>query len=343
MKRTYIFSSLLLCLTLCLPLACKTEKKSETSKNPVKVKVLKAEKQSLESTKTYVGRVESATNLSINSPFSARVERVFVKSGQKVRKGDKLAELYSENVESMLSTAQATMRQAQDGYDRLSQVKDNGSVSELKIVEVQTQLSKAQAMLNSATKAKEDCIVKAPLDGSIAELRIQAGEELSPMQPLFQILDLEELEVSIEVPEKEIGLYEIGAEAQVTVPALGEAMIKGVLKEKGVNASTLTHSYKCRLALKNCPEELRPGMIGKVAFKEALPQAIVLPASLIRLDERGRYLWVADSQNRARKVYVKTGDYSGNGIIIEEGLEEGQRVICEGMSKVSGGMLLSIE
>lgn len=343
MKKTSIFSSLLLCLTLCLPLACKTEKKSEIRKNPVKVKVLKAEKQSLESTKTYVGRVESATELSINSPFSARVERVFVKSGQKVRKGDKLAELYSENVESMLATAQATMRQAQDGYDRLSQVKDNGSVSELKIVEVQTQLSKAQAMLNSATKAKEDCIVKAPLDGCIAELRIQAGEELSPMQPLFQILDMEELEVSIEVPEKEIGLYEIGTEAQVTVPALGEAMIKGVLKEKGVSASTLTHSYKCRLALKNCPKELRPGMIGKVAFKEALPDAIVLPAGLIRLDDKGRYLWVADSQDRARKVYVKTGDYSGNGIIIEEGLEEGQRVICEGMSKVSGGMLLSIE
>lgn len=343
MRKTTILSAVLLSLTLCLSLACKSEKKGETHKAPVKVKVLIAEKQKVESTKTYVGRVESATDLNLNSPFSARVEQVFVKAGQKVRKGEKLAEIYSENVESMLATAQATMQQAQDGYDRLSRVKDNGSVSELKIVEVQTQLSKAQAMLKSAKKAKEDCIIKAPVDGSIADIRIQAGEELSPMQPLFRLIDLEALEVSIEVPEKEIGLYNLGDEAQVSVPALGEQKMEAYLKEKGVNASTLTHSYKCRLALKEYPEELRPGMIGKVAFKEEKAQAIILPASLIRVDDRGRYLWVADSQNRAEKVYVKTGDFSGNGIIIEEGLEEGQRVICEGMSKVSGGMLLSIE
>lgn len=343
MKKTTILSALLLSLTLCLPLACKSEKKTENKKAPVKVKVLTAEIQKVESAKTYVGRVESATDLNLNSPFSARVEQVFVRPGQKVRKGDKLAEIYSENVESMLATAQATMQQAQDGYDRLNKVKDNGSVSELKIVEVQTQLSKAQAMLKSAEKAKEDCIIKAPMDGSIAEIRIQAGEELSPMQPLFRLIDLEALEVSIEVPEKEIGLYNLGDEAQVSVPALGEQTMEASLKEKGVNAATLTHSYKCRLALKEYPEELRPGMIGKVAFITEKAQAIVLPSSLIRVDEWGRYLWVTDSQNRAVKAYVKTGDYSGDGIIIEEGLEEGQRVICEGMSKVSSGMLLSIE
>lgn len=330
-------------LTLCLPLACKNEKRTSTTKTPIKVQVQTVKKQRVVSEKTYVGKVESATDLDLNSPFAARVEEVLVKQGQRVKKGDKLAILYSENVESMLATAQATMAQAQDGYDRLSKVKDNGSVSELKQVEVQTQLSKAQAMLKSAEKAKEDCTVKAPVDGTISEVRIQAGEELAIMQPLFNIIDLDRLEVSIDVPEMELGLYNIVDSAKVCVPALGEKALGASLCKKGVNAERMTHSYKCGLALSEAEEGLRPGMIGKVSFQRAEREAVVLPAKVLRVDDKGRYLWTVNTQDIVEKVYVQTGDYSGNGLIIESGLEEGMRVICEGMSKVCGGMKVSVE
>lgn len=339
MKNTLIPALLLAALAL----SCQGgNTKTVTEKAPVRVKVLRAQMQPVQSTKTYVGRIESATDISIGSPFSAKLVEIKVKPGQKVRKGDILAELYSEHVETMFTSAQATVNQAQDAYDRLMKVKDNRSVSELKIVEVQTQLSKAQAALRSAGKSKEDCLVKAPVDGTVGEIKVKKGEDLSPMQTIVRLIDLETLELVIDIPEMELGLYDKGCGAEVVVPALGDNAIKARLTEKGVSSSVLGHSYKCRLSLSCSPEDLRPGMIGKARFDKEQQKAFVIPSSVIRRDDKGSYVWLVDDCGLVQKCRILTGDFSGSGVIVESGLQAGDMVVCEGMSKISTGMRVSI-
>ena len=313
-----------------------------TVKDPVRVKVIRVEKQPVLSTKTYVGRVESATDITVSSPFSAKLVSIKVKPGQKVREGDILAELYSEHVETMFTSAQATVNQAQDAYDRLMKVKDNGSVSELKMVEVQTQLSKAQAALRSATKSKEDCIVRAPVSATVGEIKVKAGEELSVMQQILRLVDLESLEVSIDVPEMELALYDKGSKALVSVPALGEDALEASLTEKAVSSSILGHSYKCRLSLSRHPEDLRPGMIAKVRFRGEKREAIAIPSSIIRRDDKGAYLWLVAGDGLVQKRRILTGEFCGSGVTVESGLQDGDMVVCEGMSKISTGMRVSI-
>lgn len=330
-------------LLAAMAISCKGDNsKTAAPKDPVKVKVIRVEKQAAQSNKTYVGRVESATDINISSPFSAKLVSIKVKPGQKVKKGDILAELYSEHIETMFTSAQATVNQAQDAYDRLLKVKDNGSVSELKMVEVQTQLSKSQAALRSATKSKEDCIIKAPMNGTVGEIKAKIGEDLSAMQQIFRLIDLERLEISIDVPEMELSLYGKGSEALVCVPALGEEPIAAHLTEKGVSSSVLGHSYKCKLSLSCCPEDLRPGMIAKVSFCKEEQEAVVIPSSVVRRDGQGTYLWLVDDDLTVRKGRIVTGDFSGSGVIVESGMQVGDRVVCEGMSKISTGMRVSI-
>lgn len=330
-------------LIAALAVSCQSRSTNAPSvKDPVKVKVLRVEKQPVLSTKTYVGRVESATDITVSSPFSAKLVSIKVKPGQKVREGDILAELYSEHVETMFTSAQATVNQAQDAYDRLMKVKDNGSVSELKIVEVQTQLSKAQAALRSATKSKEDCIVRAPVSATVGEIKVKAGEELSVMQQILRLVDLESLEVSIDVPEMELALYDKGSKALVSVPALGEDDLEASLTEKAVSSSVLGHSYKCRLSLSSHPEDLRPGMIAKVRFRGEKREAIAIPSSIIRRDDKGAYLWVVAGDGLVQKRRILTGEFCGSGVAVESGLQDGDMVVCEGMSKISTGMRVSI-
>lgn len=330
-------------LIAALAVSCQSRSTNAPSvKDPVKVKVLRVEKQPVLSTKTYVGRVESATDITVSSPFSAKLVSIKVKPGQKVSEGDILAELYSEHVETMFTSAQATVNQAQDAYDRLMKVKDNGSVSELKIVEVQTQLSKAQAALRSATKSKEDCIVRAPVSATVGEIKVKAGEELSVMQQILRLVDLESLEVSIDVPEMELALYDKGSKALVSVPALGEDDLEASLTEKAVSSSVLGHSYKCRLSLSRHPEDLRPGMIAKVRFRGEKREAIAIPSSIIRRDDKGAYLWVVAGDGLVQKRRILTGEFCGSGVTVESGLQDGDMVVCEGMSKISTGMRVSI-
>ena len=338
--KNYLIPAVLLAA---LAVSCQSRSTNVPSvKDPVKVKVLRVEKQPVLSTKTYVGRVESATDITVSSPFSAKLVSIKVKPGQKVREGDILAELYSEHVETMFTSAQATVNQAQDAYDRLMKVKDNGSVSELKMVEVQTQLSKAQAALRSATKSKEDCIVRAPVSATVGEIKVKAGEELSVMQQILRLVDLESLEVSIDVPEMELALYDKGSKALVSVPALGDDALEASLTEKAVSSSVLGHSYKCRLALSRHPEDLRPGMIAKVRFRGEKWEAIAIPSSIIRRDDKGAYLWLVAGDGLVQKRRILTGEFCGSGVTVESGLQDGDMVVCEGMSKISTGMRVSI-
>ena len=83
-------------------------------------------------------------------------------------------------------------------------------------------------------------------------------------------------------------------------------------------------------------------MIAKVSFCKEEQEAVVIPSSVVRRDGQGTYLWLVDDDLTVRKGRIVTGDFSGSGVIVESGLQVGDRVVCEGMSKISTGMRVSI-
>ncbi len=316
-------------------------RKPVPEKQPVKVKVAEVGSASSETTKTYVGRVEASKSVTLLSPFPANLEKINVEQGQTVRANQQVAKVYSTAVASTLSSARATMRQAQDAYDRLQAVKDNGSVPPVKIVEVETALARAKAALSSAQKAAYDCSVKAPFAGTVSEVYCEEGEDVAIAQPIVKIVDLNTLEISISVPETEISSYDVGSSADVTVAALSDTPVRARVVRKGVDASLVAHSYDCRLSLETPVKGLMPGMICKVVFRSAdgkTSEIPVIPASVIRTDRTGRYVWTVSRSGIVEKKYVTTGDFAGKGVKILSGLETGDLLIVEGAAKVSTGM-----
>ncbi len=315
--------------------------KKETGGAPVRVKVESVKCAESSSVKTYVGRAEASKSVTLLSPFPARLEKIDAREGRAVGKGGQVARVHSETVESSLSAAEATLRQAQDGYDRLQAVKDNGSVPTVKLVEVETELARAKAALRTARKAGDDCSVKAPFPGTISEIFAEEGENLALGQPIAKIVDLNSLEISISVPETEIASCSVGAEAEVTVMALSDTPVRARVVRKGVDASLLSHSYDCALKLDAPLPGLMPGMICKAVFRsapEGSGEVPVIPASVIRADKTGRYVWTVGGGNIVVKKYVTVGDFSGKGVKILSGLSEGDFLITGGATKVSGGM-----
>ncbi len=315
-------------------------RKPVPEKLPVRVKVEAVGSASSATTKTYVGRVEASKSTTVLSPFPAELEKINVQQGQTVRANQQVAKVYSAAVASTLSSARATMLQAQDAYDRLQAVKDNGSVPPVKLVEVETALARAKAALASAQKAAYDCSVKAPFAGTVSEIYCEEGEDIAIAQPIVKIVDLNSLEISISVPETEISSYAAGSVADVTVAAISDTPVRARLVRKGVDASVAAHSYDCRLVLETPLKNLMPGMICKVVFRASAndPELPVIPASVIRTDNAGRYVWTVSDGNVVEKKYVTTGDFAGKGVKILSGLETGDLLIVEGAAKVSTGM-----
>jgi len=302
---------------------------------PVTVKVVRVQARTEFQEASYVGRVEPVGSTTLLAPYSGTLVEFNVKEGQRVSKGQVLARVYSESVKAAYDAAKASLNQAQDGFDRLQKLKDGGAVAEVKIVEVETQLSQAKSAVNAARKAVEDGQVKAPFSGVAAGVQVQKGVQVTALQPLVQVLDNAGFNIHFPVPEAEMPRLKTDAALEVEVPALGKTF-QARLTTKGVVASALSHSYDCVGYVQKDPS-LLPGMVCKVRVKVPGSTRILVPASALKVGEQGRYAWCVEDGRVVRKS-ITVGGYSGRNVVVEDGLAEGDFLIVEGARKVSTGM-----
>jgi len=339
MKNTMVFLTCVLVLAGC----GQSRMKSNAVKKvpPAGVKVMEVRMTGSASSRTYVGTVHPVKSNVLSSPYSGTLIEIKVRQGQTVKKGETVAVVESQRVKSSLDMAWASLQQARDGYRRAKSVHESGSIADVKMVEVETQLRQAEAAYEAAGKAYSDCTIKAPYSGTIGDVYTDVGVELSAVEPIVKILDISSVEIRIPVPENEIGALHVGSEASFSVPALGIVDRPAVLASKGITASALSHSYECVLSPRSPVDGLMPGMVCKVTLTGGPDAAAAVPSSVIKTDVSGRYVW-AVKNGAAVKLPVSTGGFSGDGVIVTEGLSEGDTIIVEGARKVSSGMKVKI-
>ncbi|GHT22987.1 hemolysin secretion protein D [Bacteroidia bacterium] len=335
-KQRFIYGIVAL-FSIAFVSGCRNKKEAAAEKViPVRVSAIVAENVSLG--RHYVGTVEEAQSLSLSFSIPGNVDAVLVSEGEKVKKGKLLAILNRGNLQSAYDAALSTLHQAQDGYDRLMQLHAKGSLPDIKWVEMQTDLQKAKSTEAIARKNLEDSRLYAPRDGVVSRCSIGAGENVTPNAGVLNLIVVDRVKVKIPVPENEISAIRIGQPAQVTVSAAGNSVFHGKVEEKGVSANPVSHTYAVRIGIDNSQWQLMPGMVGKVYLQESDARRIVAPARTVQLSTDGRhFVWLAIG-NTARQQFVQTGDLTANGVVINEGLQEGDRLITDGYHKVSEGM-----
>ena len=215
---------------------------------------------------------------------------------------------------------------------------ESGTVADVKLVEIETQLAKAVAAAKSSEEAMEECKIKAPFNGTVSEVLIEQGVHVNPGSPILKLVDLSTIEVTIPVPEAEIGRIKIGQKALIDVPALNITGIEAHVKLKGVTAAFPSHTYRCTLVPEKKQVNLYPGMVCKVRLSEVSDDLrIRIPASAVEIDSNGNYVWTV-KDGIVGRAYVTVGGYQDQGVVILSGLEPGDQVIVKGAAKVSTGM-----
>ncbi len=304
--------------------------------SPVVVKVLPSNSQVSQVTTGFVGTVTSSRTATLSAPVSGTLVQLDAREGERVREGQVLARIESQGVRSAYDGAKSRLEQAEDGWRRIQQVYQDGSVPEVDYVKVRTQVEEARAAEKAARKTLEDCAVKAPFSGYVEKVNLTEGVEVTVTENILRMIDLSGLEVHFPLPENEFGQYQEGTRATVSIPAL-DRTFSARLKTKGVVASLMSHSYDCTVALLESAPGLMPGMVCKVYLETGGIQGCTVPAVSVKTDMQGRYVWVVQDGVVAKR-YITVGGFSGNGIVITDGLQAGDLVIIEGARKVSVGM-----
>ena len=329
---------ILACLALIAVSCADNGKRKAVEKEPINVGVMTVTPMSSQYYNVYVGEVTASGSAVISTNHSGILESINVKHGTHVNRGDVLAEVTSKNVIASYEISQATLRQAEDGYERVQKVHQSGTVADVKLVEIETQLAKATAAAKSAEESLEECRIKAPFNGTVSEILVEQGVQVNPGTPILKLVDLSTIEVAIPVPEGEIGRIRLGQKALIDVPALNITGIEAHVDLKGVTASAPSHTYKCVLVPEKKLTDVYPGMVCKVRLSEVSDSLrIRIPASSVEMDSNGKFVWVVNDGVVGRS-YVTVDGYQEQGVVISAGLEPGDKVIVKGAAKVSTGM-----
>ncbi|MDR1259591.1 MAG: efflux RND transporter periplasmic adaptor subunit [Tannerellaceae bacterium] len=330
-------------LAIFLTSACADKKATEREEKVIPVKVMSVALSTMTAERNYVGTIEESSGVSLSFSNAGTVEQVFVSEGQTVTKGRLLASLNPSTAQNSVDAARASLRQAQDAYDRLSKLHDNGSIPDIKFVEVETGLQQSRSMLAVAEKNLDDCRLYAPRSGVIAQRYIEPGANVMPGASAFKLVMVDRVTANFFVPENEIGSTRIGQKTLIEVAALGNEQFEGNVEMKGVSANPLSHSYEVKTGIDNPQAKLMPGMVCKVRIVQDGSEAeIVVPNRSVQIAPDGRtFVWIADGAV-AKRRFVRTGNLADNGIAVREGLQSGDRIIVEGYPKISEGMKISI-
>ena len=294
----------------------------------------------------YSGSIEAFQTIPLTFQTTGTVLRVLVNAGDAVHKGQLLATVDKTDAQNMYELSNAKYKQAKDAYNRLKEVRDNGSLPEIKWVEMESNLQQAQSSVAIAKNNLNKSSLYSPDNGIIGKRNIEPGMASigSVLAPL-ELIKIESVYVKVAVPENEISKIKKGLKAKFKVSALDNKMFEGLVTNVGVVADQISRTYEVKITLKNPGLLLKPGMVCDVNLGIATDKEILaVPYQAVDKDkDNNSFVYVVDQTRKiAKKRVVQIGDYQNDNIEVISGLTFGEKVVSAGNQKLSDNCKISL-
>lgn len=313
------------------------------------VKVFKARRQKITQKITYTGTIEAWTKINITPETGGKIARIHVQEGDRVAKGQLLAELETESIRLQLKQAEAGVAVAEAAHadalrnkDRMDRLIKEQAVSEQQREKIQlaydasaAQLEQARAGLNLARHALDVSIMTAPFAGVIASKNAEAGDVINPMMGGFgggaggvlTLMDYSRVKTVVAVSSEDIGRIRKGQTAILRLSGFPGRDFPGTVRIVNLTADPLNKKFSVEAVFDNPEGLLRPGTFGDVLFElESHENALVVPQKAIL---ENAYVFVVEGGKAVKKA-VALGLQNTTMVEVLDGLAEGLPVVIDG-------------
>jgi len=307
---------------------------------------------------TFTGQVAAPETVELRPRVSGYIDEVAFEEGALVKAGDLLFRIdprpyraREQAASADLAQARSQLEQTQSEAKRAEQLLASRAISREEYDQRRTALSGARARVDAAQAALESARleldytqIKAPVDGRVGRAMVTKGNLASADQTLLTTLvSVNPMYVYFEPDEQTAissqDLLADGGHAPVRVALADEDGFahQGELNfiDNQMNASTGTLQY--RAVLPNPDGRLRPGQFARVQMPvERLDSALLVNRKAVVTNQDRRLVYVVDDANKVQPRQVTLGHDVGELLVVEDGLDPGDRVIVKGQLKVFG-------
>jgi membrane fusion protein, heavy metal efflux system len=278
----------------------------------------------------------------IAPPVAGRVEKLLVRLGERVEKGQPLLILNAPDLvtaQSDYAKGKSGLALAQKAYARQKDLNEHGIGAQRELEQSETERTNAQSELDRARKRLEQLgvapdspvgplVVRAPISGRVVDMAVAGGEfKNDPNAVLMTVADLSTVWLTASVQEKDFRRVKVGDEATAVFSAYPDQSFTGKVFSVADLLDLDTRTVKVRVAFDNPDGRFKPGMFATVRFAGTSTSRVVVPSTalVLRGDESYAYVEVGDWAFEARSVV--TGEQQGGMTVVTKGLDAGTRVV----------------
>ena len=285
--------------------------------------------------------LKTRKNVLILPEFQGTLEQIFVSEGQKVKKGQLLAEINDSGLKEQVDQLIIQANFAKENFERTERLWNNSIGSEIQFLKSKSDFESSQKMVEQMKDRLAKTKIYAPFEGEVDEIISNQGSNLIPgVSQILRLVNLDEIYAEASVSEKYIANIDKGTKVVVQIPLLGREIVSEIIQTGNfINPSNRT--FRVEVPVKNIDNKIKQNLDAKIKINiYSKPDAVVIPLRIIREDATGKnfvYVMSEDIKDGVyitSKTFISLGNKNSNEVEVTVGLKIGDELVLEGANIV---------
>ena len=292
------------------------------------------------------GTVNSDQSISVYPEMGGLIKNIYVKEGQRVKKGQTLVKFDSEVLQRTIKELDTNIELARTTYKKQKRLWDKKIGSEIQYLQAKTNLESLENKKASVKAQMDQTTIKAQFSGIIDQIFVKQGEMAIPGRPVLRLINLDNIYIEANVSEKYLRHIQKGTEANIYFPNL-EKNISAKVSMIGNFINPANRTFRIVVNVKNKNHSIKPNQLAVIRLLDLKKEGIVIPSNVIlNAPDGSSYVYqviTVDGLNRTKKTPIKVGLSYQNETIVYEGLNANALIIDKGSRSIQDNQEVKIE
>jgi membrane fusion protein (multidrug efflux system) len=285
-----------------------------------------------------VGTIEAGEAITVVSEITASVVRLPFRGGQRVGRGELIAQLDDAQLQASVARTEALRDQSQITHDRVKSIVDQkaGAPQDLDDAAADLKVAEANLALARANLAKTRIV--APWEGILGDRQVSPGAFLRAGDAITTLTAIDEIKVTFSAPERYLSKFESGAPVTVSTTAFPGVELSGEIDVIDPVLDPAIRSARIIARVENPGGRFRPGMSADISVVlSERASALTIPSEAVFAEGDQILVFVVQPDSTVTRKALVLGTRLAGAVEVTEGLEPGMRVVRAGHQKLFEG------